>query len=175
MTDSKRKHPYQSLPGILGAVGGWALSQYSGAALWIPGLASLVFFLLFLKTRIRPPQFAGAISLAAGHCSWFLVAGAVSGAWMKVVLDIVALTVAIAWLWWRPGIGSALFLFAVEVLSLAVNVIAITGVAIGSNEHRALTVHCVFRGLTIAALAVGMWQARRASPASDGRNTARAG
>ena len=175
MTDSQRKPPFQSLLGVLGAVGGWALSQYAGAALWIPGIASFAFLLLFAKTRIRPPQFAGAIGLAAGHASWFLVAGIASGEWMKVGLDVLTLTVAIAWLWTRPGRGSALFLFAVELVSLAVNVISITGVPIGSSEHRALTVHCVFRALTIAALAVGLWKARRASPASDGHHTADVG
>src|SRR5262249_1116608 len=101
----KPVHPLASLGGIAGAIGGWTLSQYCGAALWIPGAVALGLFLLFTKTSLRPRYFGGAIAATTGHLVWFLVAGLFAGIWSTVGLDVVFLFAGVVWLWVRPGLA----------------------------------------------------------------------
>jgi hypothetical protein len=161
-TQSPKKQLFTAVPGAVGSIGGWLLSQYTGPALWIPGIAGLVLFFVFAKTRFRPRHYWGAIIFAGSHAVWFLLAGAVSGAWSAVGLDIILISVAVLWLWIRPGMLSASFLFLLELVSLVANVRSIATVEFGSDAHRSLTVHCLLRVFVLIALPVGLWQTRRA-------------
>ena len=78
-----------NFPRIVGAIGGWSLSQYCGASVWIPGVAIILFLVLFTKSPIRPKYFAGAIATTAAHVTWFIVGSAIAGAWSATALDIV--------------------------------------------------------------------------------------
>jgi hypothetical protein len=67
------------------------------------------------------------------------------------------------------------FVGLVEVGSLAVNVSSLMAASIGSQEHRALTVHCVFRLLALVALVLGYVSMRRSAGEADKTTLAKAG
>jgi hypothetical protein len=157
----KQSHPLAILAGIAGAVVGWLLGEYCGAKLWIPGGALILFALLFAKTPIQPAFFPGAIAVAAAQVTSLIVLSVVSGSWSVAAIDMLALAAGIIWLWWWPGLAAALFLGAVEMVSLALGVYALSTVPPGSAEHRALTGHCSFRVAALFCLVVGYVRMRR--------------
>ena len=157
----KRSHPLAILAGVAGAVGGWLLGEYCGAALWIPGGALILFVILFTKTPIQPAFFPGAIAVAAAQVTWLIILSAISGSWSTSAIDILALTAGMVWLWWWPGFVAALFVGAVELVSLALSAFALSTVPAGSPEHRALTAHGAFRIATIFCLVVGYVRMKR--------------
>ena len=159
-------HPLASVGGIVGAVGGWTLSQYTGASLWIPGITTLFLFLIFTKTPLRPKFFAGAIAVTGGHVAWFVVGSLIMNMWAATVLDIMLLSIGIVWLWVGPGLGAVLFVGLVQLASLASNTVSISSASFGSPQHRALTVHCVWRLLAIVCLVFGYIKMRRERAAS---------
>jgi len=162
MTEPKKPaHPLASVGGIAGAAGGWALSQYCGASVWIPGAAAILLLLLFTKTPVRPKLFVGAIATTGAHIIWFIVGSAIIGAWAATALDIIVLLVGVIWLWLRPGLAAVVFLGLVQVASLAINVFSLTAATYGDAAHRALTAHCVFRIIAITCLIVGYIRLRR--------------
>lgn len=154
-------NPLTTVSGLAGAAGGWALSQYCGASIWIPGVAALLLLLLFTKTPIHPKWFVGAITTTGAHIIWFVIGSAITGAWATTALDIIALLVGIIWLWLLPALGAVIFLGLVQLASLAINVFALTSAPIGVPTHRALTAHCVFRLLAITCLIYGYIRMRR--------------
>lgn len=158
---SKKSHPLASIGGIAGAIGGWTLSQYCGASIWIPGAAIILFLLLFAKSPLRPKYFAGAIATTVAHVIWFVVGSAITGMWSGTALDIIVLSVGIVWLWWRPNLPAILFLGLVQLASLVFNAYMISSTPFGSAQHRALTAHCVFRLIAIICLIVGYLRMRR--------------
>jgi len=110
----------------------------------------------------KPAHFRGAIAAAGGHLAWFLFAALFANAFGAVAVDAFVLTVALAWLWVRPGIVSALALGLIELAALAINAIQYVGFEVGSREHRAMTVHLVFRVLTLTGLGFGYHGMRQA-------------
>jgi hypothetical protein len=162
MTEAKKPaHPLASVSGIVGAIGGWSLSQYCGATIWLPGLAALLLLLVFTKTPVRRKYFGGAIATTGAHLIWFITGSAVAGMWAVTLPDIVLLSIGLVWLWVRPGLASALFLGVVQIASLAVNVVSLSRVTFGDTTHRALTAHCVFRVIAISCLVFGYMKLRR--------------
>jgi hypothetical protein len=162
MTEPKKPaHPLVSVAGIVGAAGGWAVSHYSGAALWIPGIASLLLGLLFAKTPVHPRYFRGTIVITGGHLIWFIAGSIVLNDWTAAGLDILILTGCLAWLWIRPNLAAAIVLGCVQLGMLWVNVISIMAASIGSPAHRALTVHCLWRVLSIGCLIFDNLKMRR--------------
>jgi hypothetical protein len=156
LTDTTRKqNPLAAVAGIAGAIGGFALAKYSGASLFIPGAAAILLLIIFTKSSVHPRYFRGAISIVTAHIVWFIVGALVLGTWTPVILDIVALTIGVIWLWVRPGLGPVIFVGVVEMISLAMNVVTITSVEVGSVAHRALVVHLLLRILVVACLALG--------------------
>lgn len=161
-TPANQLKPLALLGGAAGAVGGWLLSSYCGANLLLPGLALILLLVIFAKSPVRPRYFVGAIAVTAAHLAWFVAGAAIIEGWSAALLDIVALTAGIVWLWVRPGLASALFLGVVQGLSLLVNAYQLLTAPFGSASHRALTVHVLFRVLALVFLAVGFVQFRRA-------------
>ncbi|MBK1884628.1 hypothetical protein JIN85_19585 [Luteolibacter pohnpeiensis] len=149
------RNPLTSVGGIIGAVGGWLFSQYCGASMWIPGAACVLLLVLFAKTRFKPRYFMGAIAVTGGHIAWFSIGAYLGAGFMAVGLDILFLTVGVAWLWLRPGLAAAIFLGAIQALSLLMNAIALSDASFESAGHRALTAHVVFRVIAIACLIAG--------------------
>jgi hypothetical protein len=165
MPDPKKaSSPLASLGGIISAVGGWLLSDYAGTSLWIPGISALLLFVLFTRTSVKPKEFAGAIAAACGHVVWFVVGAAVVGAWSPVLLDIVVMTIGVLWLWARPALRVALILGLFELAALVSNCVSLISANVGSAEHKALAVHCVFRLLVLSALVVGFLRMKRQGP-----------
>jgi len=158
----KQSHPLATVGGLAGAAGGWALSHYCGMAAWIPGIAAILLLVLFAKTSVRPKWFTGAIAVTGAHVIWFIIGSVSTGIWAATILDIIVLSAGIVWLWLRPGIGAALFLGIVHLVSLGMNVIALTSAAVGDVTHRALTAHCAFRVIAIVCLGYGFIRMRRA-------------
>ncbi|HEY3898436.1 MAG TPA: hypothetical protein VGM54_07475 [Chthoniobacter sp.] len=167
MTEPKKAaNPLTSGAGILGAIGGWALSHYAGASLWLPAISTGILLLIFTKSRFHPRYFGGAISVTGGHLVWFIAASAYLNNWTTVGPDIVLLTGASVWLWLRPGLAAAIGLGFVQLASLGINLIAILSVPVGSAPHRALTVHCVWRILAIICVVAGYLRMRREQAAA---------
>jgi hypothetical protein len=160
-TDAKKQSPIAAVGGVAGAIGGWVLAKYSGASLLIPSVGAILLLLAFMKTSFRPRYFRGAISVTGGHVLWFAVAALILGTWAPVILDIAALSVGIVWLWFRPGLASAVFLGIVELVSLAINVAALLSATVGEPSHRSLVVNCLFRVLVLACLAAGYRRLRQ--------------
>lgn len=149
------------LSGLCGAAGGWALSEYSGSALWLPGGTTILLVLLFSKTRFRPKYFVGAISVTAGHVAAFLVASILLRNWWIAAPDIVLLSLGIVFLWLKPGLVSALSLGVLQLASLALNLFQLLQATVGSFEHRSLTAHCAWRLLALVCLVVGYLKLRK--------------
>jgi hypothetical protein len=158
---TKTANPFGSVAGILGAVGGWALSQYSGANLWIPAISAFVLLIVFAKTRVKPERFVGAIAATGGHIVWFVAGGILTGQWSPVALDIALLAAGATWLWMRPALAAAVFLGVVQLGSLMWNTVTFISAEVGSAQHRALTVHCLLRVLALAGITAGLVQIRR--------------
>jgi hypothetical protein len=118
--------------------------------------------LLFTKTPLRPRFYLGAITVTGGHVISFIVGGAVTGGWLVVLPDIIVLSIGVIWLWLRPGLAATLFLGIVQLLSLGINGASLSLAKVGSFEHRALTVHCVFRLIAIICLVAGYVRVRKA-------------
>jgi hypothetical protein len=158
---TKPTHPLAYVNVIAGAAGGWALSRYAGLLLWFPSVATILLLLLFTKTPLRPKFFLGAISTTGGHVLWFLVGSFMTQIWAATALDIVILSIGILWLWLRPGLAPAFFLGLVQLGSLACNAYLLTSNPFGSLEHKALTVHCIWRLIALLCLVTGYLKLRR--------------
>jgi hypothetical protein len=154
-------NPLHFVGTILGAASGWLFSWYCGASIWIPGASAVLLMVLFAKSPLKPKHFAGAIAATAGHLAWFLAGAFLSQNWIATGLDIAALAIGIVWIWLRPGLGSVAFLGVIQLLSLALNAVALTEASFGSLEHRALTAHVLFRVIALSCLAVGYWHLKK--------------
>jgi hypothetical protein len=155
VTDEKKPSAVSLLGTIAGGVAGWMIAGYAKFNLWIPAGAALILALVFAKTRFKPRHFVGAIAITSGHLAWFVAGGVVTGNWFAAILDIVIFTATLAWLWVRPGVAPALTLGIYQGLALAWNGYAMIVEPFGSDAHRALSVHVLFRALSAAALFVG--------------------
>lgn len=162
-----KSNPLASIGGIVGALVGALVGQYCWAQMLVPAVAGGLAFLLFVKTPIKPPRFAGAIAVTIGHVAWFVVAAAMLQAWAGIAIDIAVLTVAIALLWARPSVATAALLAVVELASLVFNVMQILPAPLYSAEHRALTVHILLRLMVLGALGVGLLSLRKPPAAPD--------
>lgn len=161
MSEAKKTNPLTSVAGLAGAAGGWALSHYCGASIWIPGAVAILLLVIFHKTPLRPKRFAGAIATTGAHISWFVIGSAIAGIWSATLLDILLLSIAIVWLWLRPGVAAVLFLGLLQAASLVLNGYQLSVAPIGSTANRALVAHCVFRLIALSCLVVGYLRFRR--------------
>lgn len=150
-----KSKPINMAVGLLSAVVGWAFAKYAGPSLWIPGFAALALLFLFSKTSFGPKYFTGATILIGAHVIWFLAGAILLNNFAPVALDILLLSAGLIWLLARPSLPPVLFLGLLELASLAYNVYQLSGVKSGSDAHRALSVHFLFRILAITALIVG--------------------
>jgi hypothetical protein len=155
MTQPSKINARSVVENIIGWAGGLALSQYAGSSLWIPGGATLVVLVVFSKTSFKPPYFQGAIAVLSGHLAWLLVGAVVAGAGAVIIVELLLVAAALAWLWSRPGVAPAAVLCTYEIFCLTTNVRQMLTVTLGSDDHKALTVHCVFRLLALGSLVVG--------------------
>lgn len=151
-----KNHPLASVGGIVGAVVGALVANYCWAQMLVPALTTGLLLVLFAKTSVKPRNFGGAIAVTIGHVAWFVVGAAITGMWAGVAPDIALLLAAVALLWVRPSIATAVVLGVIELVSLVLNVALILDAALYSEDHRALTVHILLRVIVLAALVTGV-------------------
>jgi hypothetical protein len=169
VTEKKTPSPGSLLGSIIGGIAGWMIAGYAKFNLWIPAGTAIVLALVFAKTSFKPRHFAGAIAITSGHLAWFVAGSALMGNWSATIFDIVVFAATLAWLWEKPGLGPALTLGIYQGLVLAWNGYSMIAQPFGSDAHRALSVHVLFRALSLAALVVGYagWKRQMATPAPE--------
>jgi hypothetical protein len=153
-----------SVKSVAASIGGMGIGIYTGASFLVPAAAAAGVWYVgskFLKPRI--PLFLPSIALLAGHLAWMAIGTALVNAWEANFLDIALMVAFLAWLWFRPNLACVIALTIFETLAFIVNVLAISEVAIGAMEHRALALHVILR-LAIIGL---VWQAYLNSKAND--------
>jgi len=167
VTDEKKPSAVSLLGSIVGGVAGWMIAGYAKFNLWIPAGTAIALAVVFAKTSFKPRHFAGAIAITGGHLAWFVAGSALMGNWFATIFDIVVFGAALAWLWAKPGLAPAMTLGIYQGLALAWNGYSMVVQPFGSDAHRALSVHALFRALSVAALFVGYagWKRQMSAPA----------
>lgn len=148
----------QSVAGCAGALGGFLLSRYCQACMWIPLIATVIVGgLLFLTPRYRRSPMLPSIAIQSGHMFWMILGLLVAPAMvLRILPDVLILLIGITWLMLRPGLACVVFLTLYQVLSLAVNVRLASVVAVDSLACKALVAHIVLRILSILSMWLGL-------------------
>lgn len=138
---------------ILGAFGGWALGEYSGALLLVPLVATAVA--LFVAWKLLPQDrriLVPSLGVQTGHLIWFVGGALMTGVVGASLVDILWLLGGLIWLVAKPGRGPIWMLGIYQLLSLAFNAYVFAHVAAGTTAHRALLVHIVWRLLALGLM-----------------------
>ena len=162
--------PGKKVLGAVGLIAGAAIGIYSGINTLIPLGATAGIWWIGKKTFPESKLlFLPPFAVQAGHLLWlsfgFLYLGTLNDNW----IDVVVLVVGLAWLIAKPGLGPIVFLSVFQSLALGVNVFSFLGAAVGSNMHKALLVHMIWRGLALFFMAqayASYRTLRRAQPAA---------
>jgi hypothetical protein len=154
--------------GIIGA----GVGVYAGINLLIPlGLTAAVWW-AGKKWLPSPKQlYVPAIAVQTGHLLWLSLGLLYVGDFGLDLLDVVVLVIGLTWLVLKPGLGPVLLLTAFQVLAFAVNAVSFVEVTIGSNPHKALLVHMVWRLMALFFMWHAYVQSRkvvRVEPATTG-------
>ena len=88
------------------------------------------------------------------------------GVFSPTALDLVVLAVGLTWLLMRPGLGPVVLLGAYQCIVFVINLVAFFGAEVGSQVHRALLVHLIFRVLAVVLMVTGLLDVRRRSALS---------
>jgi hypothetical protein len=141
---------------VLGWIVGAAVGSYSGINLLVPlGITGAAWW--SGKKVLRPEKlpFLPAISVQTGHLLWLSLGALYLGTLNLNLLDVVVLVIGLAWLIAKPGLWPIIFLTVFQVLALAVNAASFMDAAIGTNPHKALLVHIIWRVIAVFL----MWRA----------------
>jgi len=143
-----------------GKVFGWILGagvgSYSGINLLIPlGITAAAWWAGKRILNSAKLPYLPALAVQTGHLVWLSFGLAFLGVLNLNIIDVVVLVIGIAWLGFRPGLGPVIFLTVFQVLAFGVNVISFIDAAVGSNGHKALVVHMIWRALALFF----MWRA----------------
>jgi hypothetical protein len=144
-----------------------ALGAYSGLHLFLPLAATaLAWWVGARALRGTRRLILPAAAVQVGHLLWLTFGQVVTGTLDAGVIDLVILTVGVAWLVARPGLAPTVLLTLYQAWALVSNGTALAAATPGTLAHRALLVHVVWRLLAL----VLMWRAyalcRRARDAS---------
>jgi hypothetical protein len=141
---------------VFGWIFGAAVGSYSGINLLIPlGVTAGAWWAgkrILNSTRL---PYLPALAIQTGHLVWLSFGLAVIGVLNLNIIDVVVLVIGITWLTIRPGLGPIIFLTVFQVLAFGINVAAFVETAVGSNGHKALVVHLIWRVLAVFF----MWRA----------------
>jgi hypothetical protein len=147
---------------IVATVIGIAVGVYSGIHLLIPlALSGLGWWAGRKLLPDRPPDFVAAAAVQAGHLLWIAIGLIVIGALTVDLIDITILLIGVVWLLARPGLAPVVVLTVYQALALLINLFAFLNFPVGSNLHRALLVHLLWRVLAL----VLMWRAHQRTTA----------
>jgi uncharacterized membrane protein (DUF485 family) len=72
-------------------------------------------------------------------------------------VDIAILLIGVVWLLARPGLAPVIVLTVYQSLALLINLFAFLNLPVGSNLHRALLIHLLWRVLAL----ILMWRAHQ--------------
>lgn len=137
-------------------IGGASVGMYTGIHLLIP-LGLFVFVMWIGNKRLDTNQlnYLPSIAVQFGQFIWLLIGIVISGQFNTNLIDAVIVAVGLVWLLAKPGFLPIVFLSLFQIFALAINVLAITEVSIGSTSHKGLVVHIIFRIMAV----ILMWQA----------------
>lgn len=161
-----KKSVLHKSPQILGWLTGAAVGRYAGINLLIPlGCTALVWWAgqKLLKDETRK-QILPALSVNAGHGLW-LSSGLVfvgPGALSTLGADLLVYIIGLLWLLMKPNRSGPIYFLAIyQVFSLAINAHAFAGATFGTNVHKALLVHLIWRCLALFTLGKLFFALRR--------------
>jgi hypothetical protein len=157
----KVKSSGEQLGSVLGSIFGIGVGWYCGIHLVIP--LAFAFGIGWLLTKIpqSPTTFRLAWAVQAGHALSMMTGVIFTGLWSQVAMDLVVLTVGLAWLWARPNFGAVIFLGLYHLSAGAVNVVALIHAQPGSGMHKALVAHLAIRVAALALLVSGFMKASK--------------
>jgi len=150
---------------VVGWIVGAGIGAYSGINLLMPlGITAGVWWIG--KKLLRPEKllFLPAIAVQTGHLLWLSLGLLYLGVLDSSLIDIVVLVVGLTWLALKPGLGPIILLSLFQILALAVNGVSFADAAIGTNPHKALLVHIIWRVMALFFMWHGYMQSRRAAP-----------
>jgi hypothetical protein len=159
--------------GLLGAAVGAAVGRHAGLTLLIPaGLALLAGWVLSRCVRLEYLPMTPAAGVLMGQGLWMLLGLAVLRAFDLNALDVVLLVGGGTWLAARPSVVAVAVLGAYEAAGLALNGVVFAQAARGSDVHKALLVHMLFRvtGLVLMVLGLAWVRGRQAQPEESGHD-----
>jgi len=142
--------------GIIGAVVGAAVGQYSSIDLLIPLLATALVWWGGSKSFPEEKKaIVPAFAVNAGHFLWLsfglvLLGG---GGVAKLGLDLVLYAIGLTWLFMKPSSGPLILLGSYQALSLALNGYLLAGATVGGGNHKALLVHVIWRAMALFFMA----------------------
>ncbi len=147
--------------GVGGAIVGVAVGTYSGINLLLPLAAALLCgWLAYKWVKPEAKSMVPAFAVQAGHGLWMLLGVIVVGVFNPTLLDVVILAAGLTWLLARPGLGPVVLLGAYQCISFVINLQAFLAADVGSDIHRALLVHLIFRALGVALMVMGLQKLR---------------
>lgn len=146
---------------VVGTCIGWGLGVYSGIFLMIPLVATFAIFFAAWKLLPKDKQIVlPALSVQAGHLTWFVIGSFMTRTMGANSLDLLWLLVGLIWLVARPSRGPLWFLSVYQLLSLLLNLYLFAHASVGTTAHKALLVHIVWRILALMLMG-GMYMRLR--------------
>lgn len=156
---------------IVGGIVGVAIGAYAGINLLIPLAFTAAVWWAGRKLISGPRQpYLPALAVQTGHLLWLCLGLLYVRAAGLDLVDPVVLIIGLVWLLLKPGLAPVLFLTVFQVLALAINGVSFSDAAIGTNPHKALFVHILWRLMALFC----MWQAYLQSRKGAGETVAAA-
>jgi hypothetical protein len=141
--------------GLVAAIGGWAVGMYAGFHLLEPLVATTIVWLVGKKLFSKPKQIMlPAFCVQTGHLAWFVVGMVVSHQLLgPSLVDVVWLSIGLAWLGIRPSKAALCVLTAYQLYSLPYNLLQFSHAEFGTTTNKALVVHIIWRCLALFYMA----------------------
>jgi hypothetical protein len=163
MEDAEKASGTRKSINIVGGIVGVAIGVYAGINILIPlSLTAAVWWAGKKLLSSSKQLYLPAIAVQTGHLLWLLVGLIYLRAYGLDLLDVVILCVGVTWLLLRPGLAPVLLLTVFQVLALAVNGVSFADATIGTNPHKALFVHMVWRLMALFFMWHAYVQSRKA-------------
>ncbi|MCK9407510.1 MAG: hypothetical protein WCX28_05410 [Bacteriovoracaceae bacterium] len=148
---------------IAGSGAGLLLGVYAGIHVLIPFVLMIAVIWILYKTNTVLMEARSIIALLSAQFGWMFIGALLTEQWNQVYIDLFFIGGGMMWLLIRfhaiPII--TLVLFQIGVLILNINLILLK--EIGTDDHRALTVHIVLRIMVLFALGYGLFAIRKRS------------
>jgi hypothetical protein len=149
-------------------VGGFSVGMYSGFFnMMVPVGFTIVAWWLGNKTpRLKETLFLPCVAVQVGQVLWLALGVVILGKIHADLVDIAIVVAGVVWLLVKPGLLPILFLTCFQVLALGINITSIAGAAVGSNNHKALFVHIIFRVAAVFLMYLRFNRATSVAPVS---------